>query len=86
MPFACQYIRYQRLKHLPLKCAGILELVYHDVLVADTCFLQYEVRVALFEGIAQGVCRLSKQHTVLVLQTSLYLLQQTSHQPHIVQT
>ena len=85
MPFACQHIGYQGAEHLPLERAGILELIYHDVLVADTGFLQYEVRVALFERIAQGVRCFREQHTVLVLQTGLYLLQEALHQPHIVQ-
>ena len=43
----------QRQEHLPLQFACVLELIYHDVAIADTDFFQYEIGVTGFEGIAQ---------------------------------
>ena len=67
----------------PLQPAGVLKLIHQHVVVADTGFLQDELRIAVSQRLTQRPCRLGEQRTVSLREVALDEVLQRTHQLHV---
>ena len=72
-------------EHVPLQQAGVLELVDHQMAVADTCLLEDEVRVTRTQCLGECHGSVGEQGGVRAQQRALDAILQCAHQTHVIQ-
>ena len=79
----CQHILYQLADDAPLETAGILKLIHQNMMIANTGFLQNEIRVSCPKRFAERTGSLRQEGTIGFAQIAMDECLQRCHQLHI---
>ena len=80
---AGKHVHQQPPDDAPLQLACVLKLIHQHVVVADTGFLQDELRITVPQRLTQRPCRPCQQRTIRLREVALDEVLQRTHQLHI---
>ena len=69
----------------PLQCTGVLEFVYHHMLIADAGFFEDEICIARAQGLGKRAGCFGKQTAIVLLQYAVDGISEILYQHQITQ-